>query len=75
MRRIDTSLAELNVTNLRSNQQVAAEFSNLLSLGNMQLQDLFLDILKENMQPVEPLRYTTKRERQPRLGSISYGKS
>ena len=62
MRRIDTALAELNVTNLRSNQQVAAEFSTLLSQGTIKLQDLFLDILKENMQPVEPLHYTTKRE-------------
>ncbi len=64
MTRIQLSLSELNVSSFRSNQQVATEFSNLLSHGNIQLQDLFLDILKENMQPVEPLHYTTKRERQ-----------
>jgi len=63
MQRIHTSLSELNVSRLRTNHQVATEFSNLLSQGNIQLQDLFLDILKENMQPVEPLHYTTKRER------------
>ena len=59
------ALAELNVTNLRSNQQVASDFANLLSQGNIQLQDLFLSILKENVQAVEPLHYTTKRERHP----------
>lgn len=62
MTRIHASFSELNVSNLRSSQQVAAEFSNLLTQGNIQLQDLFLDILKENMQPVEPLHYITKGE-------------
>lgn len=62
MKRIDRGLVELQVTNVRSNQQAASEFSNLLSQGNIQLQDLFLSILKENVQPVEPLHYITKRE-------------
>ncbi len=72
MNRVHTALADLTVTNLRSNQELSSDFTNLLSQGNIQLQDLFLGILKDNVQPVEPLHYTTKRKSNVSISTRSH---
>ncbi|KAL1955849.1 hypothetical protein VTO42DRAFT_8007 [Malbranchea cinnamomea] len=60
LNRVDRALADLNATNLRSNQKAAAEFSTLLSTGSSKLQDLYRSTLRENVHTVEPLHYLTK---------------
>lgn len=47
-------------TNLRSNQQAAADLSRLLKSGNAQLEGHFKILLQEDSRPVEPLHYITK---------------
>lgn len=61
LKRIDYALQNLTSTNLKSNQQAISEFSSLLTFGSQRLQDLFLSKLKENVEPIEPLHYLTKR--------------
>lgn len=60
MRRVEKALADLNSTNLRSNQKAITDFNSLLSLGNSQLQDLLRSRLGENVGAIEPLHYLTK---------------
>ena len=61
LNRVDRALADLNATNLRSNQKAVAEFSALLSAGSTKLQDLYRSTLRENVHIIEPLHYLTKR--------------
>ncbi|KAK2753127.1 exocyst complex component exo70 [Onygenales sp. PD_40] len=60
LRRVDRALADLNSTNLRSNQKAVSEFSTLLSTGSSKLQDMFKTTLRENITTLEPLHYITK---------------
>ncbi|OJK00890.1 hypothetical protein ASPACDRAFT_77766 [Aspergillus aculeatus ATCC 16872] len=60
VRRVEKALADLNSTNLRSNQKAITDFNSLLSLGNSQLQDLLRSRLSENVGAIEPLHYLTK---------------
>ena len=60
LRRIDRTLSQMSVTNLRVNQQAIGDFNELLSDGNNNLQNLYHSLLTENAQPVEPLHYITK---------------
>lgn len=62
LKRIDYALQNLNSTNLKSNQQAITEFTSLLNFGSQKLQDLFRSMLKQNVEPIEPLHYLTKRE-------------
>ena len=61
LKRIDQALANMNATNLRVNQQTVGDLKNLFSHGTSQLQTVFQSILNEDLQPVEPLHYITKR--------------
>ena len=54
-------------TNLRSNQQVAADLSRLFKSGNTQLEGHFQKILQEDSIPIEPLHFITKEKPFPML--------
>ncbi|KAF2713179.1 hypothetical protein K504DRAFT_132788 [Pleomassaria siparia CBS 279.74] len=61
LQRTTMSLSKLRQTNLRSNQQVVNDLSNLLTFGNKQLEQVFRDLLREgNGKTVEPLEYVAK---------------
>ena len=61
LKRTDQALGNMNATNLRVNQQTVGDLNALLVHGTSELQILFHSTLKENVQPVEPLHYITKR--------------
>ena len=79
VKRVNKALVEMKRTNLRSNQQAAADLSRLLKSGNSQLEAHFQKILQEDSRPVEPLHYITKEKPFPviaadkmsRLGPIN----
>ena len=52
----------MSATKLRINQQAISDYNELLSEGSDQLQNLFRASVSENLQPIEPLHYITKRE-------------
>ncbi|KAE8148436.1 Cullin repeat-like-containing domain protein [Aspergillus avenaceus] len=60
LKRVEKALADLNSTNLRSNQQAISDFNNLLNTGAAQLHDLLRSKLSEHVSPIEPLHYLTK---------------
>lgn len=62
LKRIDQALSQLTTTNLRVNQQSIGDYNELISEGSSQLQNVFRSLLSEDLQPVEPLHYITKRE-------------
>jgi exocyst complex protein 7 len=78
VKRINKTLAEMQRTNLRSNQQAAADLNRLLKTGNSQLESHFQKLLQEDSGPIEPLHYITKdkpfptlpQEKTTRLGLI-----
>lgn len=63
MDRTNQALSNLKNTNLRSNQEAIAELNYLLKFGSQELESLFRDTLREEANPVEPLRYITKSRR------------
>lgn len=79
IKRVDKALSDLNVTNIRSNQQAISDFDNLLITGVAQLQDVFKNTLREDADPIEPLHYLTKelpfppipREKAQQLGQVA----
>lgn len=59
--RTSQSLAELQRTNMRANQQAIANMSALLKRGLKELEDAFRDILMDSCrQTVVPLEYVMK---------------
>ena len=62
LKRIDRAVAEMSAKKMRVNQQAIGDYSELLSEGSTQLQNRFRAILSEDLQPIEPLHYITKRE-------------
>ncbi|KAF2842577.1 exocyst complex protein exo70 [Patellaria atrata CBS 101060] len=58
--RTTQALGDLKHSNLRSNQQAIGELNALIRLGTSQLEDVFKDILLDDVRPVEPLHYVTK---------------
>ena len=60
LRRIDAKYTDLTKKSMRINQDAAKELSDLLSNGARQLQDLFVKLLQEGPERVEPLQYITK---------------
>lgn len=67
LERVNTALSDLKVSNLKSNQQAAAELGRLLKSGNQQLETVFEKVLREDAQPVQPLHYITKSKAFPSL--------
>jgi len=61
------ALRNLNLSNLRSNQQAISDMKDLLQLGNQQLENTFREVLQSGLQPVEPLHYITKGLDFPRI--------
>ena len=58
--RATRALAELQDSNLKSNQKAIQELTELLRLGARQLEYVFRDILKEDAARVEPLNFIVK---------------
>lgn len=52
----------MTASNMKVQQQTIGDFNELLSEGSIKLQELFRSILSEQLHPVEPLHYITKRE-------------
>jgi exocyst complex protein 7 len=79
VKRVNKALSDLKRTNLRSNQQAAADLGRILKHGNSQLESYFAMILQEESQPIEPLMFITKgkafpvfnQDRTTRLGLIN----
>jgi exocyst complex component 7 len=62
VKRIDNALTNLTATNLRSNQKAISEFTTLLSTGIQKLQEVYRSNIQQDVSPVEPLHFLTKRE-------------
>lgn len=62
--RTQLAYAEIQQTNLRSNQQGANEMNKLLQEGTKNLETAFRDLLQEgNEKPIVPLEYVLKSKR------------
>ncbi|KAI4243892.1 MAG: hypothetical protein L6R40_003274 [Gallowayella cf. fulva] len=72
--RIDRSLSQMSSSNLRINQQAIGDFNELLNEGSNQLQALFRSILAEDVQPVEPLTYLIKEDKQKPFPTLAQEK-
>lgn len=60
LRRIERTLGELTATNLRSNQVAISDYQLLLTTGANQLNDLYRNMLEQDVQVIEPLQNITK---------------
>lgn len=60
MKRVEKALADLNATNLKSNQKAIADFNSLLGIGSGKLQEIFRSELMQHVNKIEPLYYLTK---------------
>ncbi|KAH9808633.1 Exocyst complex protein exo70 [Teratosphaeria destructans] len=54
--RTSEALRNLQATNLRSNQQAMVELNDLLATGVNNLANVFRDVLRQDSQPIEPLK-------------------
>lgn len=70
--RTSQAVKQLKATNIKSNQQAISDLNGLLQVGTQNLEDVFRDILRQDSQPIEPLKQlTTKTD----FKRISSGKS
>lgn len=60
MDRTTRAVANLKSSNLRSNQQGITELNSLLKLAMRQMEDMFREILREDVNIIEPLHFITK---------------
>jgi exocyst complex component 7 len=61
VKRLSKSLAEMQASNLRANQQTMADLTRLIKSGNSQLESHFDKLLRgETPRSIEPLQYVTK---------------
>ncbi|EGP84206.1 unnamed protein product [Zymoseptoria tritici ST99CH_1A5] len=67
--RTNQALKHLKATNLRSNQTAIAELSSLLAAGTGNLESVFRDMLRQDSQPIEPLKQITQGHDFPRISS------
>ncbi|KAK3632022.1 exocyst complex component exo70 [Elasticomyces elasticus] len=67
--RTSQALRSLKSTNMRSNQQVISNLTNLLQIGTENLEGVFRDMLREDSQPIEPLKQITTGKDYPRMSS------
>jgi exocyst complex protein 7 len=74
VKRVNKALIEMKRTNLRSNQQAAADLSRLLKSGNSQLEAYFQKILQEDSRPIEPLHFITKEKPFPLIPADKMGR-
>ncbi|KAK4544533.1 hypothetical protein LTR36_004105 [Oleoguttula mirabilis] len=71
--RTSLALRNLKTTNIKSNQQAVSDLSGLLQVGIQNLEDVFRDILRQESQPIEPLKQLTTKTEFPRLSSNKSG--
>ncbi|KAK4632337.1 Exocyst complex protein exo70 [Fulvia fulva] len=67
--RTNQALRELKTSNLRSNQTAISELSSLLAVGTGNLESVFRDMLRQDSQPIEPLKQITQSQEFPRIAS------
>lgn len=67
--RTNQALRELKKTNLRSNQVAISDLSSLLAVGTGNLENVFRDMLRQDAQPIEPLKQITQGQDFPRIAS------
>ncbi|KAI9715030.1 MAG: exocyst complex component exo70 [Chrysothrix sp. TS-e1954] len=72
--RTQQTLNDLTNTNFRSNQQAIADMRELLNFGNQELESAFLDTMRSESSPVEPLNYITKNLPFPSISEESISK-
>ncbi|TKA83931.1 hypothetical protein B0A55_00207 [Friedmanniomyces simplex] len=71
--RTSQALRNLRSSNMRSNQQAILELSGLLQIGTENLEGVFRDMLREDSQPIEPLKQITTGKDYPRISSSKSG--
>jgi exocyst complex protein 7 len=67
--RTNQALRSLKATNLRSNQTAISDLSSLLAIGTGNLENVFRDMLRQDSQPIEPLKQITQGQDFPRISS------
>jgi len=67
--RTSQALRRLKATNMRSNQQAINELAELLSTGVANLEAVFRDTLRQDSQPIEPLKQIMGGAEFPRISS------
>nr|POE67100.1 exocyst complex protein exo70 [Quercus suber] len=67
--RTNQALRDLKASNMRSNQHAVSELSGMLSVGIQNLEDVFRDMLRQDSQPIEPLKQITTGTDFPRLSA------
>lgn len=68
--RTNQALRRLKATNMRSNQQAINELAELLSVGIANLEAVFRDTLRQDSQPIEPLKQIMGGAEFPRISSV-----
>ncbi|KAH7327860.1 Cullin repeat-like-containing domain protein [Stachybotrys elegans] len=69
VKRLNKSLADMQASNLRANQNTMADLGRLIKSGNAQLENYFDQLLRaETPRSVEPLHFITKDKPFPVLG-------
>ncbi|KAK5118763.1 hypothetical protein LTR85_007969 [Meristemomyces frigidus] len=71
--RTSLALRNLKTTNIKSNQQAVSDLGGLLQVGIQNLEDVFRDMLRQESQPIEPLKQLTTKAEFPRLSSSKSG--
>ncbi|KAF1823867.1 uncharacterized protein K489DRAFT_379871 [Dissoconium aciculare CBS 342.82] len=67
--RTNQALRDLKMTNIRSNQNAISELSKLLAVGTGNLENVFRDLLRQDSQPIEPLKQIMQRLEFPRIAA------
>lgn len=67
--RTNQALRDLKVTNLRSNQNAISDLSSLLAVGIGNLENIFREILRQDSQPIEPLKQIMQGLEFPRIAA------
>lgn len=67
--RTNQALKSLKASNMRSNQIAISELSGLLAVGTGNLENVFRDMLRQDAQPIEPLKQITQGTDFPRISS------
>jgi exocyst complex component 7 len=67
--RTNQALRNLKATNLKSNQGAIRELTDLLTVGIGNLEAVFRDVLRQDSQPIEPLKQIMGGSEFPRISS------
>jgi exocyst complex protein 7 len=61
LKRVEQKLSNLRSSNFRINQEATKELEGLITYGLGELETLYKALIKEDVTPIEPLHYITKR--------------